>query len=173
MSCWSSLGRNWANASNTPYRYFKNDSYEGGICTPLITYWPKGIKNGGRITDHNGHFIDIMATVIDITGAKYPRELRGDSIVPYEGESLVPVFNETERPRKKPLFWQWQNGKAIMKDNWKLVSKKKDGKDNWELFDMETDKTETTDLSAKHPEVVSELKSLHKEWLIYCAEEQR
>ena len=173
LTCWSSLGRNWANASNTPYRYFKNDSYEGGICTPLITYWPKGIKNGGRITDYNGHFIDIMATIIDITGAKYPLELRGDRVVPYEGESLVPVFNGTERPRQKPLFWQWKNGKAVMKDNWKLVSRKQDGKDNWELFDMETDKTETSDLSAKHPEVVAELKSLHEDWLIYCAEEQR
>ena len=141
-------------------------------CIDENTYMPYTPKEKDfYTTDHNGHIIDIMATVIDITGAKYPRELRGESIVPYEGESLVPVFNETEHPRKKPLFWQWKNGKAIMKDNWNLVSKKKGGKDKWELFDMETDKTETVDLLAKHPKVVSELKSLHEEWLIYCARE--
>ncbi len=172
MSCWSSLGRNWANASNTPYRYFKNDSYEGGICTPFIAYWPKVIKNGSRITDYNGHFIDIMATIVDITGAEYPRELRGESIVPYEGESLLPVFKGKELPRKKPLFWHWRRGKAVMKENWKLVSMKKDGQDNWKLYNMEKDKTETTDLSAKYPELVSELKSLHDEWLKHCAGEK-
>lgn len=167
MKCWSSLGPDWANASNTPYRYFKNDSYEGGICTPLIACWPEGIKDGGRITDHKSHFIDIMATFVEITGARYPGKIRGWDTAPCEGESLVHLFKNRERPRRKPLFWQWRKGKAVMKDNWKLVSRK----NKWELFDMEKDKTEATDLSTKHPEVVAELKSLHEGWLAHCAGE--
>ncbi|GAG29590.1 unnamed protein product, partial [marine sediment metagenome] len=67
-------------------------------------------------------------------------------------------------PRKTPLFWKWANGKAVLKGKWKLVAWGK----KWELFDMEKDKTETTDLSATHPEVVNELKSLHEEWLVRC-----
>ncbi len=165
MTRWTSLGKNWANASNTPFRYFKNYSHEGGICTPFIACWPGRIRDGGRISDHASHFIDIMATFVDITDAKYPLTNRGKRVIPYEGESLLPVFNNAARPRKKPLFWQWSKGKAVLKSKWKLVS----WKDNWELFDLEKDKTETNDLSAKHPEVVNELKMIHTNWLQHCS----
>jgi len=36
ISRWTSLREDWANVSNTPYRYYKNYSYEGGIKTPFI-----------------------------------------------------------------------------------------------------------------------------------------
>ena len=168
MTRWTSLGKDWANASNTPFRYYKNFSYEGGICTPLIACWPDGIKNSGRISNYPGHFIDFMATFVDITGVKYPQTHQGRSIIPYEGESFLPVFSNGEHQRQKPLFWQWSNGKAVLKGKWKLVA---DGR-RWELFDMEKDKTETTNLSGKYPEVVSELKKLHSEWLQYCFQKQ-
>jgi arylsulfatase len=164
MTRWTSLGGNWANASNTPYRYFKNYSHEGGICTPLIACWPKGIKNVGRITSHVGHFIDIMPTLMEVSGASYPKIHKGQAITPYEGESLVQAFKGKTTPRNNPIFWQWSKGKAVLKGKWKLVAWGK----KWELFDMEKDKTETTDLSATYPEVVNELKSLHEEWLVRC-----
>jgi arylsulfatase A-like enzyme len=164
---WSSLQKDWANVSNTPFRFFKNYSHEGGICTPLIAYWPRGIKGAGRISQHAGHFIDIMATLIDVSGAKYPGEHNGQPVWPYEGESLRPVFEGDETPRRKPLFWQWSKGKAVLKGKWKLVSWNK----KWELFDMEKDKTETNDLSGKHPEIVAELQALHEQWAANCAGE--
>ncbi len=172
LSCWSSLGPDWANTSNTPYRYYKNDSYEGGICTPFIAHWPKGIKNAGRISHHVGHFIDIMATFIDLSGAQYPDKFRGENIIPYEGESLLPIFKDREKAREKPLFWQWRFGKAVRKNKWKLVSRKENGKEHWSLFDMEKDKTETSDLSSEYPETVAALKSLHKNWRKRCASER-
>ena len=49
---WKSLGKNWANVSNTPYREYKNWSHEGGIKTPLIAYWPNQIKNKGFISQN-------------------------------------------------------------------------------------------------------------------------
>lgn len=164
MTRWTSLGGNWANASNTPYRYFKNYSYEGGICTPLIACWPGVIKNPGAITDRPGHFIDIMPTLIEVSEGSYPDTHKGQTITDYEGESLVDIFKGKTTSRKVPIFWQWARGKAVLKGKWKLVAWRK----KWELFDMEKDKTETTDLSAKHPEVVNELKSLHEEWLVRC-----
>jgi arylsulfatase A-like enzyme len=166
MTRWTSLGRDWANASNTPYRYFKNYSHQGGICTPMIASWPGVIKNQGGITDHRGHFIDIMPTLMDVAGASYPETHKGHSITPYEGESLVSALKGKAPRRKSPLFWQWSQGKAVMKDKWKLVG----WGNKWELFDMEKDKTETTDLSEKHPEVVEELKLLQEQWLAHCAE---
>jgi len=165
LTRWTSLGRDWANASNTPYRMFKNYSYEGGICTPLVVYWPGVIKNPGTITDHPGHFIDIMPTLMEVSGASYPKTHKGKAVTAFGGESLVDVFKSKTTSRKKPIFWKWSRGKAVLKGKWKLVAWGKE----WELFDMEKDKTETVDLSGKHPEVVNELKTLHEKWLVHCA----
>src|SRR4029079_2010725 len=70
-------GRDWANVSNTPFREYKHWVHEGGIATPLIAHWPAGIapgsgENGGRIARQPGQLVDIMATVLDVSGAKYP-----------------------------------------------------------------------------------------------------
>lgn len=151
MTRWASLGPDWANVCNTPFRYFKNYSHQGGVCTPMIAYWPKKIKPGGRITHFPGHFIDIMATLMEITGAVYPA---------CEGESLLPILKGENLSRKKPLFWQWSRGKAVRKDGWKLVS----WRDKWELYDMGADKTETSDLSKTRPKKTKELKQLFERW---------
>jgi len=164
MTRWASLGRDWANACNTPYRYFKNYSHEGGICTPLIAHWPAGIRQPGRISDQPGHFIDIMATLVDVADAEYPAEHDGRPIPPCEGTSLKPIFDNQGRFEREPIFWQWSRGKAVLKGRWKLVSWGGD----WELYDMEKDKTETNNLAESHPEVVAELKSLHSAWLDHC-----
>ena len=73
LTRWSSLGPCWANVSNTPFRYYKNYSYEGGINSPLIANWPGKIAPGSY-SSFPGHFLDIMATFVDITGAVYPEE---------------------------------------------------------------------------------------------------
>lgn len=71
---YASIGPIWANVANTPFRFWKAKSYEGGINTPLIAFWPKGINKGkGGITNQPGHVIDIMATCIDLAKAKYPK----------------------------------------------------------------------------------------------------
>ena len=164
MTRWTSLGRDWANVSDTPYRYYKNYSHEGGICTPLIAYWPQGITNPGRVSRHVGHFIDFMATFIDVGGAKYPAQFGGRKIVPLEGKSLLPVFQGKTAAREGALFWQWSRGRAVRKGKWKLVA----WNGEWQLYDMEKDRCETKDLAASHPDVVSELDSLYKDWLKRC-----
>jgi arylsulfatase len=161
MTRWASLGENWANVSNTPFRYYKNDSYEGGINTPFIAHWPDHIEPNTK-SDFPGHFIDLMATVVDITDAEYPDTVRREEIYPYEGKSLLPVFRGKSLERKEPLFFQWAQGRAVHQGKWKIV---KNGLDNpWNLYNMEKDPTETNDLSDKYPDVVSRLDSLHRHW---------
>ncbi len=164
MSRWSSLGPDWANVSNTPYRFFKNYSHEGGICTPLIAYWPAEIKEGGRVTEFTGHFIDVMPTLMEVAGANYPETYNGEKIPPYEGISFLPVLQGKELEREKPIFFQWARGKAVIWNQWKLVSWGGD----WELYNVEEDKTETNNLTEQHPEVVRKLESMHQEWLKHC-----
>ncbi|MCX6327355.1 MAG: arylsulfatase [Bacteroidia bacterium] len=161
LAYWASLKENWANVCNTPYRYYKNSSYEGGICTPFIAWWPKKIRQEGTINTQPLHFVDILATFKDITGASYPTHFRNQEIVPMQGESFLPALKgETIKERQKPIFWQWAKGKAIRVGNWKAVAIS----DVWALYDMQTDRNETNDLKAKYPDKFQELVKLYDEW---------
>jgi arylsulfatase len=165
MTRWSSLGGKWMNVCNTPFRFGKNSSFEGGVCTPLIASWPAGIAKPGRVSHAPGHFIDFMPTLMDVAGAPYPKTFGGRKITPFEGESLVPVFKGGALARTKPLFFQWSSGKAVREGRWKLVSRKKG---TWELYDMEKDKTETRDLSGQQGDVVKRLAQRYDDWYARC-----
>jgi arylsulfatase len=94
------LGPAWASVSNTPLRYWKAEMHEGGICTPLIVHWPAGLKTaGGSITHQPGHVMDVMATCVELAGARYPEQSEGRSIMPLEGKSLLPIFRGEQRQR--------------------------------------------------------------------------
>jgi len=161
MTRWSSLGEDWANVSNTPFRYYKNYSHEGGTNTPLIASWPGNIK-GGTFSRFPGHFIDIMATMVDLTGAAYPRTHQGEEVTPMQGKSLLPVLRGYTGKRKEPLFWEWSDGCAIRTGDWKLV---RWGPDNpWELYDVGSDPTETVDLAGSEPGRVARMEKQFQEW---------
>ena len=148
-STWISYGQAWANTSNTPFRYYKHFVHEGGIATPLIAHWPAGIRRHGELEEQPGHLIDIMATCVELSGAKYPREFRGNVIRAMEGRSLVPAFRGQAICRDA-IFWEHEGNRAIRIGKWKLVAKGPRGP--WELYDMEKDRTEMHDLAAAQPE---------------------
>ena len=161
MTRWSSLGPDWANVSNTPFRLYKNYSYEGGINTPFIVWWPDEVK-AGTFSEYPGHLIDIMPTLAAITGAVYPESHEKKPVIPMQGKSLVHVLKRKKSERKDILYWKWQDGRAVRDDHWKIV---KEGLENpWELYNMKTDPTETTDLSEAHPDVVMKMDSLYQVW---------
>ena len=173
LTRWSSLQKEWANVSNTPFRYWKNLSHEGGICTPFIAYWPEVIKNKGEINRQPVHFVDIMATVSNITDASYPSRFNGERIIPLQGESLLPALQGKMLPKRdKPIFFEFSSGGAVREGKWKLVTKsipkkpKNPLKDKviWELYDMSTDMTETQDVAKENNEVVQRLSKLWKNW---------
>jgi arylsulfatase len=161
---YQSYGTAWANLSNTPFRLYKHWVHEGGIATPLIVHWPKGIPEGGGLRHHPGQLPDIMATILDVTGAPYPREYDGHEIQPLEGESLVPSFTEDERERG-PLFWEHEGNAAVRMGRWKLV---RNYPGPWELYDIEADRTEMNDLVAQHPERVREMSEQYSAWAQRC-----
>ena len=153
-------GRPWANASNTPFRLYKHWEHEGGIATPLIAHWPSHIKAPGVLRHQPGHLIDIMATCIDVAGAKYPSRYKGRKITPMEGKSLLPAFDN--RPiERQALYWEHEGNRAVRKGKWKLVSKYPG---RWELYDLEADRTEMNNLADKHPELVRELAATYNAW---------
>ncbi len=157
------LGMNWAMLNNTPFRRFKHFTHEGGISTPLIAHWPQGMpRNRHNKLEHQpGHLVDVMATVVDVTGAKYPRAFNGQTIQPMEGISLRPAFAGRPRTRTQPIFWEHEGNRAIRSGKWKLVSKYPDG---WELYDITADRVERNDLAAKHPDLVRKLTAEWEAW---------
>ena len=151
----------WANASNTPYRYYKNWLYEGGIRTPLIIYWPKVVKGTGVLTDQVGHLTDIMSTCIEAAGAKYPEQFKNTSLKSLRGKSLVPVFKGGTLKRDTPIFWEYSGEQAMRQGNWKLV--KRFGGD-WELYDLQDDPTELTNLSDSQPDILEKMSLRYQQW---------
>src|SRR3546814_1037477 len=67
------VGMNWATLQNTPFQYFKHYTEEGGISTPLIAYWPKGIdpKLDGGFVRAPGHLIDVMPPLVEIRSEEH------------------------------------------------------------------------------------------------------
>ena len=161
---YQSYGTAWANLSNSPFRLYKHWVHEGGIATPFIVHWPAGIRDAGGLRNTPSQLPDIMATVLDVTGASYPKVFDGHDILPCEGESLVPSFGSTSTIRG-PLFWEHEGNSAIRIGDWKLVRKYPG---DWELYNMVADRTEMNDLSAEHPERVRAMENLYAGWAARC-----
>ena len=157
-------GKPWANASNTPFRLYKHWVHEGGISTPLIAHWPSRIKARGKLRHQPGHLIDIMASCVDISGATYPSQYKGNRIIPMEGKSLVPAF-DNRLIEREAIYWEHEGNRAVRKGKWKLVSRHPGG---WELYDLEADRTELNNLADKNPQKLAELKAMYKNWAARC-----
>jgi arylsulfatase len=153
----------WATLTNTPFRRFKHFTHEGGISTPLIAQWPAGIPAArhGALEKQPVHLIDVMATVIDLSGASYPREFAGNAIEPMQGVSLRPAFRAEPLNRAEPIFWEHEGNKAVRDGKWKLVLRHRQP---WQLFDMDADRTELHDLARQQPELVARLESAWNAW---------
>ena len=158
----------WAQASNTPFRLYKQNQHEGGISSPLIVHWPKGLKaKHGSITRQPGHLIDFMATFLEISGAKYPQKVGDRMIDPLEGKSLLPIFQGQQRNGHENLYFHFGTDRALRQGKWKLVSAK-GGK--WELYDLEKDRTELNDLSEKQS---ARVEKMSKMWFHIAKNKER
>lgn len=156
-------GKAWANVSDTPFREYKHFNHEGGISTPLIAHWPAGIpaERRGKLETQPGQLMDLMATCVDLGGAKYPTEFQGNTITPAEGTSLAPAFTGAKLGRTKPLVWEHEGNRAIREDQWKLVAKENKP---WELYDINADRSELHDLASSEPEMVKRLAADWDAW---------
>jgi len=163
---YASAGLEWANVSDTPFRKFKMDTYEGGIATPLVAHWPAGIAARGELRHQPGHIVDLMPTLVDLARATYPAESRGMPVLPAEGRSLAPIFAASDASvSSRILCWEHQGNKAVRQGDWKAVAQ---GRGEWELYDLTTDRTETRNLAAQHPEKVRDLAALWQGWAERC-----
>lgn len=166
-----SYGLAWANASNTPFQMFKHWIHEGGIATPLVVHWPKGIHSEyhGKLYQKPAHLVDIMATIVELGNVDYTQLMgKNKKIQPLEGQSLLPTFQLVDNQRN-PIYWEHEANIGMRDGKWKLVAKTKEGKDpsigKLELYDMEADRSESNDLSEQYPELT---KKMFEEWMVWA-----
>ncbi len=158
---YQSYGYGWANASNTPFRLYKQHDHEGGITVPLIARWPAAISGAGGMTGQLAHVIDLMPTFLEAAGVELPSEFKGRPVRSMDGTSLLPVLRGGIREPPGELYWQWSRGRAIRQGRWKLVAVRNEA---WELYDMESDGTELHDRAAEMPERVAAMEHLWNRW---------
>ena len=159
---YAGIGPMWANASNTPFRYWKKEQYEGGTATPLIVHWPDGLAaKGGSIISQPGHVIDIFPTALELAAAEHPKTYDGLKTIPLEGKSLAPLLRGNQPAGDVTLYWEHFGSRAVRQGDWKLVALEDKP---WELYNLAQDRTETQDLAERHPEWVAELEALWSDW---------
>lgn len=151
----------WAWARNAPFRFYKQNQFEGGISTPGIVHWPAGLKTEpGAIVDMPVHLIDVMPTLADLTRSEIPSGYPFRDVRPVSGVSLRPVFEGEMLERDEPIHLQFSSDYGLRDGDWKLVSFK--GQE-WELYHVPSDRTELNNLADAEPERLERMIAKWKE----------
>ena len=149
-----SVGSAWANASNTPWRLYKHFNHEGGIASPGIVHWPKGLEiKPGAIIHQPAHLIDLLPTAVAVAGANYQGSLS------LHGSNLIEQLHRGEIDRT--LFFEHQGNRAVRQGKWKIVALDDEA---WELYDFSTDRSEMNNLASRHPSIVDRLSKAWDQW---------
>lgn len=160
----------WAQAGNSPLRWYKQNTYGGGVRDPLIVHWPNGIDETarGQIRQQFCHAVDITPTVLEITGAPLPPSFGGHEQMPLHGRSIRSTFTDPAAPAPRRVQYFEQMGhRGIWADGWKATTYHESGapfeNDQWGLFHLDADFSECHDLADQHPE---KLRALIESWWI-------
>jgi arylsulfatase A-like enzyme len=148
----------WANLANAPLRKSKIFTHEGGIATPLIVHWPAGVGARGDLRHTPGHFVDIVPTLLELTGAAAPAQWNGQTRPPLAGRSLVPALARDVTIPRDFVFFKHQDNRALRVGDWKIVAS--GPKAAWELYNLADDRAEMHDLAGQQPERVQAMAAL-------------
>ena len=155
----------WAQAGNTPFKWYKQNTHEGGVHVPLIVHWPAGVSDAGAVRDQFHHVNDVAPTVYDLLGIAAPDVYRGREQLPVTGQSMRYTFDDPDAPTtKRAQYYEMFGHRAIVADGWKAVTRHQAGTpfddDRWELYHYDVDRSECHDLAEAMPEKRDELVAL-------------
>jgi arylsulfatase len=168
----------WSWAFDTPFTWFKqNASKLGGIRQNMAVMWPERIKDKGGLREQFMHVIDVVPTILEVTGIAAPEEVDGIKQAPVEGTSFAYTFDEKNAKatsRHKTQYFEMMGQWALYHEGWLLSTKvdrvpweafksaKSDPLNNQvlELYNLNEDFTQSNNIADKHPDKVKELKKL-------------
>jgi len=157
--------RGWAYASNTPFRYYKRYTFEGGVHAPLVVSWPRGLPRAADdpgIRPQFAYVSDLGLTLLELAGVERLQRRAGLDAQDVDGVPFAAVLRDADRPAaRREQYSEILGNRAYYRGDWKIVTDHRPGRPiddaEWELYDLAADPGETTDLAAEHPELVTEL----------------
>jgi arylsulfatase len=168
----------WTWAFCTPFSWTKQiASHFGGTRQGMAISWPGHIKDTGGIRNQFHHMIDVVPTILEVSGIAQPQYVDGIKQSPIEGTSFAYTFDKAnaDAPTKHQTQYfemfgdhaiyhkGWIASTKVTRPPWVLASAgNPDPLNNatWELFDLSKDWTQCDDVAAQHPEKVKELKEV-------------
>jgi arylsulfatase A-like enzyme len=164
-------GPMWAQVSMTPFSQYKGWVGEGGVHNALVVSGPPVKRQKGSINDGLMHVADIMPTLLEVAGARYPETQDGHKLPPLIGKSWNPVLaGQAESPRAQQdyLAWELFGNRAVRQGDWKIRWEYKPfGTEEWELYDLKADPAERKNVAAENPERMRAMVAL---WDCYVRE---
>jgi arylsulfatase len=161
----SNYPKGWAQVCNTPFKYYKQNTFFGGTHVPLIIQCPHSIPDRGSIRSQFYHAIDITPTILDLLNIDPPQVYDGVPQMPLHGVSMMDTFTEPHAPSKrKTQYFEMLGHRAIWQDGWVAVTYHETGtpfyEDHWELYNVNEDFSQKYNLAEKYPEKLKELQAV-------------
>jgi arylsulfatase len=175
----------WSWAFDTPFKSTKQvASHFGGTRQGLAISWPARIKDVGGIRTQFHHIIDIVPTILEVTGIKAPELVSGIKQKPIEGVSMAYTFDEANADAASPhkiQYFEMISNRGIYNDGWYANTTPPippwelkpptipitDYK--WELYNLKEDYSQFNDLSGAMPDKLKEMQALFaQEAAKYC-----
>ena len=154
----------WAQAGNTPFKWYKQNTHEGGVHVPCIVHWPARISDAGGIRPQFHYVTDIAATVYDALGITAPEVYKGLEQFPLSGTSMAYSFDAEAAlapTEHRVQYFEMVGHRAIYADGWKAVTRHTHGvsfdDDQWELYNLAIDPSECNDLADSESTKLAEL----------------
>lgn len=170
------MSAGWSWAFDTPFSWFKqNASRLGGVNQNMVVSWPARIKDKGGLREQFVHVIDVVPTILEAAGLRAPEVVDGIPQKPIEGTSFAYTFdskNAKVPSRHKTQYFEMMGQWGLYNEGWFLSTKvnrapweafgpaNPDPLNNQvlELYNLNNDFSQTTDLAAKNPQKVKEMK---------------
>ncbi len=165
----------WTMAGNTPFRRWKREVHEGGVADPCIVSWPARLAaDGGQVRRQFTHAVDILPTVLELTGVELPTTIEYVPQTPIDGISFATQLGPggvDPAPHRDTQYFEMFGSRALYHDGWKAVTFKPIGplyddglnwnapfaEDRWELYHVAVDPTELHDLADAEPARLAEM----------------
>jgi arylsulfatase A-like enzyme len=172
------MSAGWSWAFDTPFTWFKqNASRLGGIRQCMCVSWPGHIKDTGALREQFMHVIDVVPTILEVSGISAPDYVDGIKQTPIEGTSFAYTFdaaNAKAPTRHRTQYFEMMGQWALYHDGWMLSTEvnrapwqafgpaNTDPLNNQvlQLYNLDQDFSQSQNVAAQYPDKVKELKQM-------------